>query len=137
MQILVFRLKDLFFGISTESVQEITKTHQTTNIPKSPEWVQGLVNLRGEVLTLVNLYSLLKIDDFNIEDCYNNTIIVQTTTNNVALMVDEIIGVTDVAEDTFQAATGDDDSSIQALATVYDQVVSILDLNSLFEETEG
>ena len=55
MQILTFRLKDYYFGILTENVIEITKTHDLKQVPRSPEWVEGLINLRGEVITLVNM----------------------------------------------------------------------------------
>lgn len=137
MQIIVFRLKDLYYGISTEVVEEITTTLSFTTVPKSPGWIEGLVNLRGDVLTLINLYDLLKLDDFNFNDCYNNTIVAQIDENNVALMVDEVIGVTDVDENEFQSVSDNENSYVHTLITVYDQVVNVLELKNLFEEKEG
>lgn len=136
MQIIVFRLKDLYYGISTEVVEEITTTLSFTTVPKSLDWIQGLVNLRGDVLTLINLYKLLNLDDFNLDDCYNNTVIAQLDENNVALMVDEVIGVTDVDENDFQSVSEDESSYLRALVTAYDQIVNILELKNLFEEKE-
>lgn len=136
MQMIVFRLKDLYYGISTEVVDEITTTLSSTTVPKSPGWIEGLVNLRGDVLTLINLYDLLNLDDFNFNDCYNNTIVAQLDENNVALMVDEVIGVTDVDEEDFQSVSDDDSSYLRALVTVYDQIVNVLELKNLFEEKE-
>ena len=92
MQILIFRLKDYHFGILTENVIEIVKKNEVKSIPNSPEWAEGLINLRGEVLTLVNMLSLLKIDDFNLDDCYNNTVIVNRDENSIALIADEPTG---------------------------------------------
>lgn len=137
MQILTFRLKDYFFGILTENVIEITKSHELKRIPKSPEWVEGLINLRGEVITLVNMYSLLKIDDFRIEDCYNNTVIVNLENNSIALMVDEVIGVTDIEENQLQSTSDKENSYVDALITINDQIINVLELKSLFEVTEG
>lgn len=137
MQILTFRLKDYFFGILTENVIEITKSHELKRIPKSPEWVEGLINLRGEVITLVNMYSLLKIDDFRIEDCYNNTVIVNLDNNAIALMVDEVIGVTDIEENQLQSTSDKENSYVDALITINDQIINVLELKSLFEVTEG
>lgn len=137
MQILIFRLKDYYFGLLTENVTEIMKTHELKPIPNSPEWVEGLINLRGEVLTLVNLYSLLEMDDFNINDCYNNTVIVKLENNSIALMVDEVIGVNDIKEDELQPASDNDNSYVESLITVDDRIINVLELKSLFEETEG
>ncbi|MEY8291452.1 chemotaxis protein CheW [Carnobacteriaceae bacterium 52-44] len=136
MQIIVFRLKDLYFGLSTEYVEEITTTLSYTKVPKSKGWVQGLVNLRGDVLTLINLYNLLNLNDNNIDDCYNNTIVAQLSENNVALMVDEVIGVSDVNAEDFHSASEDENASVRSLVTVYDKIVNILDVKNLFEEKE-
>lgn len=136
MQLIVFRLSDLYYAISTEQIEEITTAISATHVPKSPHWVQGLVNLRGDVLTLVNLYNLLEIDDKNKDDCYNNTIVVRLSENSIALMVAEVIGVTDVAESDFQPTTEDEKASVHSLITVYDRIVNVLDLNNLFEEKE-
>lgn len=137
MQIIVFRLSDLYFGLSTEYIEEITNTIPATIVPKSPDWIQGLVNLRGNVLTLVNMHNLLKIDDKNKDDCYTNTVVVQLSENTLALMVDEVVGVADVDESEFKPISEQENSSVQALITVYDQIVNLLNINSLFEEKEG
>lgn len=136
MQIIVFRLNDLYFGLSTEIVEEITERISSTPVPKSPRWIDGLVNLRGDVLTLVNTHNLLEINDINEEQCYNNTIVIQLSENNIALMVDEIVGVTDIDPDELQPTSDSEAFYIESLLTVYDKVVSILDINSLFEEKE-
>lgn len=136
MQIIVFRLNDLYFGLSTEIVEEITERITSTPVPKSPTWIDGLVNLRGDVLTLVNTHNLLEINDINEEQCYNNTIVIQLSENNIALMVDEIVGVTDIDPEELQPASDSEAFYIESLLTVYDKVVSILDINSLFEEKE-
>lgn len=137
MQILTFRLKDYYFAVLTENIVEITKTHDFKKIPKSPEWIEGLINLRGEIITLVNMYSLLKIDEFKIDDCYNNTIIIKLENNSIALMVDEVIGVTDIEEEDLQSVAEQDNAHVKSLVTIDNQIVNILELKSLFEETEG
>jgi len=128
MQMIVFRLSDLHYAASTEQIEEITTVLPATAVPKSPSWVEGLVNLRGEVLTLVNMHNFLKIDDKNKDDCYNNTIVARLSENSLALMVDEVIGVTEVEED--------ENASVHSLITVYDRTVNVLELDRLFEEKE-
>lgn len=132
MQVIIFQVNDLYYGLSTESVEEITGSLKSTTLPKSESWIQGLVNLRGDVLTLVNMKNLLEMDDNEKDECYNNTIIINLEENNIALMVDSVIGVTDVGEDELHPARDNEHSAVVSLLSVYDQVVNILDLNSLF-----
>lgn len=132
MQVIVFQVNDLYYGLSTEYVEEITGSLKSTYVPNSEDWVHGLVNLRGDVLTLVNMKKLLEIDDNEENECYNNTIIVNLNKNTVALMVDSIIGVTDVEEEDFHPATDKENTAVVSLLSIYDRVVNILDLNSLF-----
>ncbi len=134
MQVIVFQLNDLYFGLSTESVEEITSSLKSTLVPKSDPWVHGLINLRGNVLTLVDMKELLEIDASPENECYNNTIVVKLNDNNIALMVDSVLGVTNVEEEDFHPTTGKENSSVTSLLSVYDRIVNILDLNSLFLE---
>lgn len=134
MQVIVFQINNLYYGLSTEFVEEITGSLKSTAVPNGATWVQGLVNLRGNVLTLVNMKNILKIDDKEIDECYTNTIIANLNENTVALMVDSVIGVTNVEEEDFHPSTDEEDPAIISLLSVYDQVVNILDLNSLFLE---
>lgn len=132
MQVIVFQVNDLYYGLSTEFVEEITGSLKSTFVPNSEDWVHGLVNLRGDVLTLVDVKKLLEIDDNEENECYNNTIIVNLNQNTVAFMVDSIIGVTDVEESDFHPATDKENTAVVSLLSIYDRVVNILDLNSLF-----
>lgn len=135
MQVIVFQVNDLYYGLSTEFVEEITVSLKSTYVPNSKSWVHGLVNLRGEVLTLVDMKKLLEDNDDKKENqCYNNTIIAMLDKNTVALMVDSVVGVTDVSKEDFYPVTNKEDKAVTSLLSVYGQVVNILDLNSLFSE---
>lgn len=135
MQVIVFQVNDLYYGLSTEFVEEITVSLKSTYVPNSKSWVHGLVNLRGEVLTLVDMKKLLEDNDDKKENqCYNNTIIAMLDKNTVALMVDSVVGVTDVSKEDFHPVTNKEDKAVTSLLSVYGQVVNILDLNSLFSE---
>ena len=62
MQVIVFTLGENKYAISTDKVEEITKNDQSTEVPNSLDWVEGLINLRGNVVTLLNLSKLLQQD---------------------------------------------------------------------------
>ena len=65
MQVVIFKLKDEEFGVETSKVQNIGDNMSITRVPKSPSFIKGLVNLRGNVITLLDINLLLGIDNDN------------------------------------------------------------------------
>ncbi|HLM60769.1 MAG TPA: chemotaxis protein CheW, partial [Pyrinomonadaceae bacterium] len=57
---LVFFLDDELFAISTKKVAEATPALPVTVLPHSPEWLFGIANLRGEIISVVNTSALLR-----------------------------------------------------------------------------
>lgn len=135
MQVIVFRLGERTYGFSTDRVEEITTILTTTKVPHAPEWTVGLVNLRGQVMTLVDLDKLLNETSSTEEDWYKNTIIIHTEENPIALKVGPVIGVTDVEESEFQLS-GEEESVISGYLSVYDNIVSVIELDQIFKEKE-
>ncbi|MEC6747099.1 chemotaxis protein CheW [Marinilactibacillus sp. XAAS-LB27] len=135
MQVIVFRLGERTYGFSTDRVEEITTILSTTKVPHAPEWTVGLVNLRGQVMTLVDLDKLLNETSSTEEDWYKNTIIIHTEENPIALKVGPVIGVTDVEENEFQLS-GEEESVISGYLSVYDSIVSVIELDQIFKEKE-
>ena len=56
---LVFFLDDEFYAVPSQKVVEVTPTMPITVLPHAPEWLLGIANLRGEVISVVNLPALL------------------------------------------------------------------------------
>ena len=63
MQIIVFTLNDKYYAIDTEQVEEISKNIPSTIVPNAPYWIEGLINLRGNVVSLVNLCKILRREE--------------------------------------------------------------------------
>lgn len=55
---IVFQLDEKFYGISSKSVAEVAGTLPVTSLPNVPEWVSGIANLRGEVISVLDLRKL-------------------------------------------------------------------------------
>lgn len=134
MQIIVFTLGERHYGFSTDKVDEITSKLEATDLPGGPEWASGLVNLRGQVMTLVDLDTLLDGAGEEENLWYNNTIIVKTEANPLALKVGKVIGVTDIEDSDYQSKDSDEGAMITGLVSVYDEIVSIIELDKLFVE---
>jgi len=100
-QLCGFKIKGDYYAISVLDVQEVIKPQPLTTVPLSPEYVKGLINLRGQIVTSVSLRRLFKMEDSECDDHMN--IIVRNGDSLYALMVDEILDVIDVEEKTFES----------------------------------
>lgn len=136
MQLIVFTLKDRYYAFSTEKVEEITTKLEATNLPQAPVWAEGLVNLRGQIMTLANLEIVLNGADDEAASWYNNTVIVNGEENAMALKVGTVIGVTNVEESDIQSAGEEESSVLSGLVSIYDEMVSVIDLSKVFTDAE-
>lgn len=99
-QLCGFKIKGDYYAVSVLDVQEVIKPHSLTPVPLSPDYVKGLINLRGQIVTSISLRRLFKMDDAAEADHMN--IIVRSGDSLYALMVDEILDVIDVEEQTYE-----------------------------------
>ena len=136
-QIIVFTLNNNYYAFLSEDVEEILKKMSWKTIPQSPDWVQGLINLRGNVITLINFYKLLSPSVEIEELCYNNIIIVKNNDEKLAFMVDNVEWVTEIDLETIQQVANQADDHIIGLIQVKDQMVNIINMETLFYKNEG
>ena len=88
-QFCTFYLGDLFFGVDVLQVQEVILHQDMTQIPLSSPVVSGLINLRGETVTAIDLRRRLKLPDEDIKEPQKN-VIISAESGAVSLLVDEI-----------------------------------------------
>lgn len=129
---IIFTLNENYYAFSSENVEEITNKMPWTPVPQSPSWVQGLVNLRGNVITLINFYKLLSPTDETEEICYNNIIIVKNDEEKIAFMVDEVAWVLDIEPSAIQQLDDKTDELVSSVIQVKDQIVSVINMEKLF-----
>lgn len=128
MQIIVFTLSNKYYAIATDKVEEISRMIASTIVPNSPEWVEGLINLRGNVVTLVNLCKLLRQSD---DGCYNNIIIIHKEEEKVGLMVKDVIEVIDINSEDIQKINDEIVDGILGIVQMDEEIVNIIDIDML------
>src|ERR1700722_12168545 len=101
-QLCTFFVGDGHFGIPVEQVQEVVRPQPITPVPLAPRVVRGLINLRGQILTAIDLRYRLGLGEPGDERELMN-VVVRTDDSPVSFLVDEIGEVLDVQEDTFEA----------------------------------
>jgi len=101
-QLSTFHVGRYLFGVDVALVQEIVRLQTITPVPLSPPEIAGLINLRGEVLTAIDLRARLGLPrSENERDPIN--VVVRVDDEPVSLLVDEIGGVQEVSQVPFEA----------------------------------
>lgn len=102
-QFSTFFIDDLFFGVDVLDVQEVLRAQQMTPVPQAPDVVEGLINLRGQIVTAIDLRRRLGVGDRLAGELPMN-VVVRTGDGAVSLLVDEIGDVVEVEEKDFEQA---------------------------------
>ncbi len=100
-QFSTFLVADLFFGVDVLRVQELLRFQQMTRVPQAPEVIEGLINLRGQIVTAIDMRRRLRLPPRAGTQTPMN-MVVRTDDGAVSLLVDEIGDVLDVDEATFE-----------------------------------
>lgn len=100
-QYCTFFLDGSYFGIDVLQVQEVIRYQEMTRVPLAPPVVRGLINLRGQIVTAIDLRRRLELADRPGGELPVN-VVVQTDDGAVSLLVDEIGDVLRVPEGAFE-----------------------------------
>lgn len=100
-QFVTFSVGSLSFGVNVEQVQEIIRNQPITPVPLAPKIVRGVVNLRGQIITAIDMRALLKLADFDPDKSPMN-VVIRTGGEVLSLLVDRIGDVVDVSHSLFE-----------------------------------
>ena len=100
-QFSTFYLDGHYFGIEVRKVQEVIRYQEMTNVPLAPTEIRGLINLRGQIVTAIDLRRRLEMPDRE-DDRLPTNVVVRTEEGSVSLLVDEIGDVIEVEDDRFE-----------------------------------
>lgn len=137
MQVIIFAIQGKRYGISSDDVIEISEPVEWNEIPQSPEWLIGLINLRGSVLSLINFEKFLNDSKETEELCYNSTIIVKHDKGKVAFATGTVTQVVEVNEATIQWKDHHEENAVKGYFSEGDFLVNMINLQTLFLKNEG
>lgn len=101
-QYCTFMLDDLLFGVEVQQVQEVIRFQNLTEVPLASGVVHGLINLRGQIVTALDLRCRLGLPDRPVDELPMN-VVIRTEGDLVSLLVDEIGDVVEVDESLFES----------------------------------
>ena len=140
-QYVVFKLGEEYFGLAIEMVESIIKPQAITKLPLSYEFIEGIINLRGEIIPIMSLHRKFNLtdDEINPNTRYIITRKDRQLTGFIVDQVDEVIHLdTEKLNDVPEIATSIDHHFIQAVANEGERIIILLDLaeilsNKVFE----
>ncbi len=100
-QLCTFYLDGHVFGIDVVRVQEVIRYQEMTRVPRAPAEIRGLINLRGQIVSAIDMRARLEIAPRSGEELPMN-VVVRSSDGPVSLLVDEIGDVLDVDEATVE-----------------------------------
>ena len=129
-QLATFYLDGFFFGIEVEKVQEVIRYQEMTRVPLASSVVKGLINLRGQIVTAIDLRRRLELQPRPDGELPMN-VVVRSDDGAVSLLVDEIGDVLEIADDTLEqppaTVTGLTRELVRGVCKLADQLLLVLD----------
>lgn len=139
-QFATFFVADLFFGVDVLRVQEVLRFQQMTCVPQAPEVIEGLINLRGQIVTAIDMRRRLGLPPRAGDQAPMN-MVVRTEDGAVSLLVDEIGDVLDVDAATHERPPENlDPAARELIRDIYklkDRLLLILDAERTVDLTVG
>ena len=129
-QYCTFYVNDILFGVEVTDVQEVLRYQEMTEVPLASTEIRGLINLRGQIITAIDLRSRMKLPS-RADDQLPMNVVVQTHGEVISFLVDSIGDVLEVDDEIFEDAPRTVDDSTRELVTgVYKlegQLLMVLD----------
>lgn len=139
LQLVSFKIGKEEFAVDILKVQEIIKIISITKVPNSPHFVEGVINLRGRVIPIIDLRIRLGLEKVQHS---NDTriIVVELEGNIVGFIVDAVYEVLRISKSITEAppelVTGVNSEFITAVGKLEDRILILLDLEKVLNQSE-
>ncbi len=142
-QVVIFQLAGESYAVSISDVREIVRMQPITPVPSAPEHVQGVVNLRGQVIPVIHLAKRLGLP-VQPETPATRIIVAQAGQDTIGMVVDSVVKVSHIPGDDIEvpealAREGASLAYIVGIAKMEDGLITLIDLEQAlsFASTPG
>lgn len=138
-QCVTFRLDDEVYGINVMLVQEVLRVTDIAPVPGAPHYVVGIINLRGNVVTVIDTRMRFGLPPKEMDDS-TRIVIIETENQTVGIIVDSVSEVVDINSSEIETApnVGNDETAryIEGVVSREEHLLILVDLNKLLSEDE-
>jgi purine-binding chemotaxis protein CheW len=135
IQLVVFELGDERYGLDIATVYEIIRHQPITAVPQAPAFVEGVINLRGRIIPVVDLRDRFGMAAGDLTKA-TRIVVCEAAGTRVGLVVDGVSEVLMVSGDAIEAtpdvAAGADAAYLRGIAKLGERLIILLDLDGLF-----
>lgn len=139
LQWVTFLMEDETYGINVMQVQEVLRVSEIAPVPGAPDYVLGIINLRGNVVTVIDTRKRFGLPEHEIDDA-SRIVIIEVDSQVVGLLVDSVAEVVYLRASEIGVApeVGNDESSryIQGVVTRDKDILILIDVNKLLSDEE-
>ncbi len=139
LQLVSFYLEKEEYGVDILKVREIIKMMQLTKVPNAPDYVEGVINLRGKIIPVVDLRTKLGMTRRE-PDTHSRIIVVDVEDKTLGFIVDRVSEVLRIPASVTEAppaiVSGVDTEYITSVGKLDDRLLILLDLNKVFNDEE-
>jgi len=138
-QCVTFRLDNEIYGINVMLIQEVLRVTEIAPVPGAPNYVIGIINLRGNVVTVIDTRMRFGLPSKEMDDA-TRIVIIEVENQTVGIVVDSVSEVVDVDSSEIETApnVGNDETAryIEGVVSRGDELLILVDLNKLLTEDE-
>lgn len=138
-QIVAFSLGSETYGVDIASVREIIPVQKIVSVPRAPEFVEGIINLRGRVIPVLDLRKHFGFEQKK-GDPNQRIVLVEAGDESIGVIVDAVSSVLRIPEESVEPAAsvivGNEIDYIQGIAKVGEELVVLLDLTKIISDAE-
>nr|WP_280634498.1 chemotaxis protein CheW [Clostridium aminobutyricum] len=133
LKLLTFRVNSKPFAMNTDYVMEIINVFTITRFPLLPDYIKGVINLRGQIIPVIDIRLKLGNDsETDVNSMKSCIIILEVNGTTIGILVDEVFLVADVAKDTISPPPSNNKHDlITGIVEIEDVVHLIFDMAAL------
>jgi len=140
-QLVVFRLGVEGFGVNINKVREINRLVEITRIPESPEFIEGVINLRGEIIPIIDMRKRFGMTIEQDTNQSNRIMVIETENQLIGFIVDEVQEVLRIPAGKIDPppeliSTEVDRRYIEGVAALEERLLIVLDSDRIFAANE-
>ncbi|MFC1504554.1 chemotaxis protein CheW [Spirochaetota bacterium] len=101
-ELMIFKVHDVLCGLNNIRVKEINRNTRITDVPHSPPYVRGVINLRGDIVTIIDMRVTFGFESIEINEDMR-VVVVEFMDENVGLLTDRVLDIIPVDGNKFEA----------------------------------
>lgn len=133
-QFVVFKLEQEEYGVDIKKVATIEQLKTAARVPKTPEYIKGVINLRGDIIPIMDLRKRFNLPEL-VETEDTRIIIIKTEEASIGLIVDAVTEVLQLSEDSIENITNFSNNLsidyITGVGKVQNRIVTLLNVEKL------